>query len=169
MKWMKGVSGIAWNKDFILIQIAPPFFDENSLKNTVAHEYHHSVFFENNDNSSSLTLLEEVMLEGRADTFARLMYPSTETPWSDFSSQHLEETTWKAFRENLNSTDASIKDDFFYGNSSRGIPDRSSYKIGNKIMDRFIQKNPDVSIAEWTEMSADEILNKSKFEELNNG
>ncbi len=167
MKWLKGVTGMTWDQNVITIQIAPPFLDEDILKFVVAHEYQHAVFFEKNEIGTNATVLEEVMLEGKADTFAQIMYPEVVTPWNDFSTKSQEENTWSYLEKNLNSINASIKDDLFYGNSSKGILDTSNYKMGNKIMDSFIQENPSISIEEWTEMSADEILEKSKYEAKN--
>ncbi|MDL4839477.1 DUF2268 domain-containing protein [Aquibacillus rhizosphaerae] len=164
MKWIKGVSGLTWNKDFFLIQIAPSFLNEDMLKLAVAHEYHHSVLFEDKDNYNNTTVLGEVLLEGRADKFSRILYPEIEPPWSHFSPSQ-EEATWNLLNENIDSTDYSIIDDLFNGVRSKGIPDRSNYKIGYAIMTNFIQKNPDITILEWSKMSPIEILEKSNYEE----
>ncbi|MBD1221908.1 DUF2268 domain-containing protein [Virgibacillus halodenitrificans] len=163
MEGVEGVSASAWNENFISVQIAPPFFDENSLKQAVAHEYHHTVFFENNEMGN--TLLEAVLIEGKADTFAKIIYPDIQMPWSNFSSAENESQTWKVLKENTSSLMPSIQDDFFLGNASKGIPEWANYKIGNKIMESFIEDYPSISIAEWTDMPANEILKKSNYAE----
>lgn len=163
MESVLGVSAFAWNENFISLQIAPPFFDQSSLKQAVAHEYHHTVFFENNE--LGYTLLETVLIEGKADTFAKIIYPDIQMPWSNFSSEENEGQTWEVLKENMTSTMPSIQDDFFLGNTSKGLPQWANYKIGNKIIESFIEEYPNISIAEWTDMLANEILKKSNYAE----
>ncbi|MCC2252412.1 DUF2268 domain-containing protein [Virgibacillus sp. AGTR] len=163
MESVVGVAAFTWNENFISLQIAPPFFDEGSLKQAVAHEYHHTVFFENNEMGN--TLLESVLIEGKADTFAKIIYPDIQMPWSNFSSAENERQTWKVLKENTSSLLPAIQDDFFLGDPSKGIPEWANYKIGNKIMESFIEEYPSISIADWTDMPADEILTKSKYAE----
>ncbi|WP_161493892.1 DUF2268 domain-containing putative Zn-dependent protease [Virgibacillus necropolis] len=64
----------------------------------------------------------------------------------------------------INQPSTKIKDRFFFGDSSKNVPKWAKYKTGNKIMESFIEENPNVSIANWTDMRADEILMKSKYE-----
>ncbi|AIF45296.1 hypothetical protein X953_06680 [Virgibacillus sp. SK37] len=163
MKRMEGVAASAWNENFFAIQIAPPYFEERSLKQAVAHEYHHTVFFENNE--LGYTLLESILIEGKADTFAKIIYPDIHMPWSNFSSEKNESQTWKVLKENMTSTMPSTQDEFFLGEPSKGIPEWANYKMGNKIMESFIEKKPNVSIEDWTNMPAAEILEKSKYAE----
>ncbi|QOR64910.1 hypothetical protein IM538_13750 [Cytobacillus suaedae] len=165
LKQMKGVTGAVMAKDdVILIQIDPSYFDATILKFTIAHEYHHAVYMEENVISGTNTLLDTVILGGKADTFAKIIYPDIKAPWSEPLSEILENVTRKILMDNLSSIDPKIKDDFHNGNPSRGIPQWANYKIGNKIMELFINLNPDVSIEVWTQTPADEILFKSNYE-----
>jgi uncharacterized protein YjaZ len=77
LKNMNYVAGEVWNKNTIVILIDPSFIDEN-LKYTIAHEYHHVVAMED---AEAYTLLERSILEGKADTFAKMIYPDVEIPW----------------------------------------------------------------------------------------
>ncbi|WHX28088.1 DUF2268 domain-containing putative Zn-dependent protease [Virgibacillus halodenitrificans] len=163
MESVVGVSAFTWNENFISLQIAPPFFNESSLKQAVAHEYHHTVLFENNE--LGYTLLESVLIEGKADTFAKIIYPEIQMPWSYFSSEENESQTWEVLKENMTSAMPSIQDEFFLGNTGKGLPQWANYKIGNKIMDSFIEENPNITIDDWTDMPANEILEKSKYAE----
>ncbi|WP_060678743.1 DUF2268 domain-containing protein [Virgibacillus halodenitrificans] len=163
METMEGVAASAWSENFFAIQIAPPYFEEKSLKQAVAHEYHHTVFFKKNE--LSYTLLESVLIEGKADTFAKIIYPDIQMPWSNFSSEENESQTWKVHKENMTSAMPSIQDDFFLGNTSKGLPQWANYKIGNKIMESFIEEKPNITIGDWTDMPANEILEKSKYAE----
>ncbi|VDG97010.1 Predicted Zn-dependent protease (DUF2268) [Lysinibacillus sphaericus] len=161
----EGVAGTAWDQSFMTIQIAPPFLKESNLKFAVAHEYHHTVFLENNNLTMEDSLLDFVLIEGKADTFARIIYPDIQTPWSGFSTGTDEIQTWQVLQKNVSSTDSLIKDLFFHGDGVKGLPRWANYKIGNKIMESFIDENTNVSITDWTNMSSDEVLEKSKYSE----
>lgn len=165
LKQNEGVSGVAWNQNIFTIQIAPPFLEESNLKFSVAHEYHHTVFFENNELTMADSLLDFVLLEGKADTFAQMVYPDIQVPWSDFSTDKYENQTWQVLQKNASSTDPLMKDLFFQGDGVKGLPRWANYKIGNKIMESFVDENTTISIPDWTNMSSDEILEKSKYSE----
>lgn len=165
MRQMKGVAGVTMGKeDIILIQIEPSFFEEDILKFTVAHEYHHAVYMENNAVSRLSTLLDTVILEGKADTFAKLIYPEVKAPWTDPLSDESEYEVWKIFKDNINSYDPVIKEEFHNGNLNKGIPQWANYKIGNKILELFLDENTETSIETWTQIPAYEILLKSNYE-----
>jgi uncharacterized protein YjaZ len=70
---MNYVNGYAWNQNILVIMIDPSFLEEH-LKYTIAHEYNHVVAMENNE---AYTLLEGTILEGKADTFAKMIIQ----PW----------------------------------------------------------------------------------------
>lgn len=159
MKTENSVSGEAWNKDTMLIIIDPSFLDKD-LKHVIAHEYNHLVAMENN---KAETLLEGIILEGKADTFAKTIYPNVDTPWIKPLTGYYKEESWKIFKENIDSVDSEIWTDFLYGNRGKGILPWTNYKIGYEIMEGFLKENPDVSINDWTKMSAEEILLKSKL------
>ncbi|MCM3757373.1 DUF2268 domain-containing protein [Sporosarcina aquimarina] len=166
MKKMDGVTGVAFDENTVLLQIAPPFLTDAPLKHTVAHEYHHSVLKEKSEVSTGNTLLDFVLIEGKADTFARILYPNVRTGYSDFSTDTDEKDTWTVLKDQKASTDPVLQQLFFHGDGSKGLPRWANYKIGNKIMDRFIQENPDVSIVEWTNMPSEEILEKSEYGDM---
>ena len=65
--------------------------------------------------------------------------------------------------ENLESTDSSFIQGFTHGNPYYGIPPWSTYKIGNQIMQSFLEENSNLTIKEWTKMSESEIFLKSKY------
>ena len=44
------------------------------------------------------------------------------------------------------------------------IPFASIYTMGYRIMQKFFEHNPEVSLLEWTDMEAEEILYKSKYD-----
>jgi uncharacterized protein YjaZ len=155
------VGGYVWEKDSILIQIAPSFLEED-LKYTVAHEYHHTVYKEMNADVW-YTLLENALVEGKADTFAKTIYPNVDVPWSEPLADKDNQKVWQIFTENLDSTDSTLVQGFTDGNPYYGIPQWATYKIGNQVMQSFLEENPNLSIEEWTKMPESDIFLKSKY------
>lgn len=161
----EGVGGFA-STNTILIFINPLNYSEEMLKYIAAHEYHHTIHFEMTFRTNP-TLLESMIIEGKADTFAEMIYPETEAPWTVALTPDKEEYVWSIMVDLLDKsrTIAKLSVDFFNGDPYLGIPYWSDYKIGYQIMQDFIKNNPDVSIEEWTQMNAVEILELSLFEE----
>jgi uncharacterized protein YjaZ len=51
----------------------------------------------------------------------------------------------------------------------KDIPFASAYTIGYRIMQEFLNNNPSMTLLEWTDLEAEEILLKSKYGEKFNG
>lgn len=163
MSEMKYVAGFTLNKNTILIVIDPSF-EKEDLEYTVAHEYHHAIYMAI-DKAKWFTMLELFVFEGKADTFAKTLYPNAQIAWIEPLAERDEVEMWNTFRQNLNSTDSSLMADFHSGNRRKDIPKWTKYKIGFQIMKSFIEENPDVSIEEWTHMPAEEIFLSSKYKD----
>ncbi|RFB12671.1 hypothetical protein DZB84_18095 [Bacillus sp. HNG] len=159
---MGGTAGLAVSKDVIIIQIDPSSFNLDLLEYTVAHEYHHTVYMESGEVNSYNTLLDSIILEGKADTFAKSLYHDINIPWIEPLSNQKEEEVWEHLKENLMSQDRTIKGDYF-GNPNKGIPHWTNYKIGYQIVNSFLEKNPTTPVRDWTVLSAEEILSNSKY------
>ncbi|MFT4416042.1 DUF2268 domain-containing protein [Fredinandcohnia humi] len=159
-----GVAGLTISKDIILIQIDPISYNDNKiLEYTVAHEYHHSIYMESGEVGTYNTLLDSMILEGKADTFAKSLYPNINIPWIEPLSAQKEKEVWDDLEKNLMSIDQAIIDDYHNGNSIKGIPTWSKNKIGYQIMNSFLENNPTTSIHDWTKLSGEEILLNSKY------
>lgn len=155
------VGGFVWNKTSMLILIDPSFVEED-LKYTVAHEYHHTVYKEMNADVW-YTLLEKALVEGKADTFAKTIYPNIDVAWNEPLEVKDYQKVWQIFNENLDSTDSTLVQGFTDGNPYYGIPQWATYKIGNQVMQSFLEENSNLSIEEWTEMPEIDIFQKSKY------
>ena len=136
---------------------------KNMLPRIVAHEYHHSVWISRNFETIHFSLLDCLILEGRAEGFADLLYPNIEAPWPDFLDKEKEHRVWQHMRNVLHSKDEQLILKMFIGDKE--IPFLSVYSMGYKIMQEFLKNNPAVSLMEWTDMKPNEILSKSKYEE----
>lgn len=115
------------------------------------------------ENGYAKTLLERSVLEGKADAFAKIIYPEMEPAWLQPLSGYYKEHGWEIFMENLNSEEPKIWDFLFIGNHFKGIAKWTNYKIGYEIMQNFLKENRGVSIEEWSKMSAQDILAKSQY------
>ncbi|GAA0350798.1 DUF2268 domain-containing putative Zn-dependent protease [Bacillus horti] len=163
-QYVSGVSGFADKDRNIVIHLDPISLDIDILKYISAHEYHHAIVFEDMIvNRRPLDFLEQkIIMEGKADTFAQLIYPDTHVPWLDQLEE--EEHVWNIMKKVME-PDSNLSVDFFRGNHGMRIPMASNYKIGYQIMQDFLENNPEVTLEEWTAMWATEILEKSKFED----
>ena len=161
LKSMNYVTGEALGNKMIIL-VDPSFLDKN-LKHTIAHEYHHLVAMENEVGD---TLIEKVVLEGKADTFAKKMYPSIDVPWIQPLTGYYKEESWKIFNDKLESVNPEIWTEFLIGNRKKGILPWTNYRIGYQIMENFLIENPNVSIEEWTRMPAKDIYTKSNLKSV---
>lgn len=158
---MNGV--IAFTKtNNIVMHIAPQQFDESNLQYTLAHEYHHAFYFQNYDYDRT-DLLEYVLSEGKADAFAKTIYKEASTPWTKPLSHEQEEAIWERIKEIRYSFDAADLSELRLGTNN--LPPWSEYRMGGAIMTEYLKENPDSPIEEWTLMKADEVLEKSGYDE----
>ncbi|WP_339149279.1 MULTISPECIES: DUF2268 domain-containing putative Zn-dependent protease [unclassified Sutcliffiella] len=163
---MSGVLAFAADKDVMVLQIDPRKYTEKSIKQTIAHEFHHVVTMEVSDwGMRKHHLLDRVIMEGKADTFGKAVYEDYEVPWIEPLSPEATNKVWSFIEENKGSYDMENVTMLHLGRPSSGIPKWSNYRIGYRIMKDFLERNPDVTIEKWTEMRAEEILELSGFEE----
>ncbi|KPB03278.1 DUF2268 domain-containing protein [Bacillus sp. CHD6a] len=161
---MGGVLAFAADKDVMVLQIDPRKYTEKSIKQTIAHEFHHVVTMEVSDWSfRKHHLLDRVIMEGKADTFGKMVYPDYDVAWIEPLSPESTNIVWSFIEENKGSYDMGNLTMLHMGHPSSGIPKWSNYRIGYRIMEDFLEGNPEVTLEEWTEMRADEILELSEF------
>ncbi|MCA1065815.1 DUF2268 domain-containing putative Zn-dependent protease [Rossellomorea sp. AcN35-11] len=161
---MDGVWGLTMSEGAILLQIDPSFKEE-TLNYIVAHEYHHAVNMERSG-KELYSLMEAVIFEGKADSFAGLVYPDYQAPWAESLANKSQHIVLEELRKNANSYDSSVYNEFFTGNSAKDIPLWSNYKIGFQITQSYLDANPGVSIGEWTEMEANEVVQGGEYKYL---
>jgi len=159
-----GLAAHTFGSGRIFITIDPTAADwKNNLNKVVAHEYHHSVWISRNFKTINFSLIEYLILEGRAESFAELVYPNIKSPWINIIGLEKEQSVWYSIKNALNSRDAELNLKIAVGD--KDIPFASAYIIGYRIMQEFLINNPHESIMEWTDIKAEEILLKSKYEE----
>ena len=163
IKQMNGVAAITLSNNAIVIMLDPSF-EKEMLKYVVAHEYHHSIFFEDNENDYSL--LNGIIFEGKAESFASRLYPDISVPWSEPLSSEEEKVVLEEVKSNVDSRSADIYSKFQNGNVNKDIPRWSNYKIGFKITESYITNHPELSIRNWTMKSGEEIVRGSDYGEI---
>lgn len=160
-----GLSGMTFSESDFLLMIDPSVSEE-TIKYAVAHEYHHTVNVLHNSVPIEYNILDLTIQEGKADSFASIVYPETPVIWKEPLSNDEEAKVLEELSVNGESMDFIIYDKLVYGNSRKDIPRFSNYKIGYQITGSFIENNSDISILEWTKKSAKEILKGSKYSDL---
>ncbi|MGF3104761.1 DUF2268 domain-containing protein [Rossellomorea sp. DUT-2] len=162
---MGGVEGVVLAEDVIVLKLSASF-DKDILKYTVAHEYNHAIEGESNDGMMH-TILGAVVMEGKADVFASILYPQIEVPWKEPMNTETKEKVVKELMELADSSDPRLYLGLRSGNPSKGIPQWANYKIGFEIVQSYIKNHPEVSVGKWTSMHEQEIIAGSDYTEIN--
>jgi len=155
---MKGVTGAAYKDAFILY--LDPNYDQDVLAYTTAHEYHHLVLMDTPDFSLN-TILNSVIVEGKADAFADRIVKGVSIPWN----VEMDEATKKHVVHLVNSNEVSQLD-FILGNKQKELPRWSNYMLGRDIINHYLESHPDQSIADWTYTNQTDILKGYKYQKI---
>jgi len=148
----------------IIVMINPTIENwQQLLPYALAHEYHHSVWISRNFKRSDITLLEYLILEGRADAFAIELFPDNHHPFINALSKEQEKRIWKIIKPELHFRDSDFNEKIMQG--TKDIPIGSGYSIGFSIIKSLMKQNTEISNKELIDMTAEEILLLSKFNE----
>lgn len=162
--YMNGVYAFTIGKGKILFQINPLSLKwKGDVPYTVAHEYHHSIWTINNFKWYGFNLLELIVFEGKADSFANILYPNFKANWNFALTNDEEQIIWNKIRTNLKNRNPNFHNKVLYGYYDE-FPLWSGYTIGYNIVQEFLKNNINISIEQWTNLSAKEILSKSNYE-----
>ncbi|AKG04116.1 hypothetical protein AAV35_004510 [Salimicrobium jeotgali] len=159
-----GVTGVTLSADTGIVKLAPSY-EEEQLKYTVAHEYGHLVEGEGNGGNWG-SINELVISEGKADTFARKVYPSVETSWNSPLEKSEKNEVLSVLKEEGDGYNADTYYTLERGNSNRNIPAASNYKIGAVIVEDYIDSNNPSSMQEWIDLPPQQLIEKTSYEEL---
>lgn len=161
--YMEGVAGFA-DEGIIALQIDPNHYTKDSLRSTLAHEYHHAVYIEFSDYKTRYHhLLDRVIMEGKADIFAKTVYPSYTVPWIEPLSPDTSEIVWDYIKEHKYSYKIEDIINLHRGSVTDGLPQWSNYKISYQIMESYLSQNPNKSVEEWTFIPAMEIIDDTEY------
>jgi uncharacterized protein YjaZ len=161
--YMNGAGAVTVSKDVILLMLDPSF-EKEMVNYVVAHEYHHSVFLE--DDPGDANLLRSIIFEGKAESFASSLFPGVTAPWSEPLEPEEEKVVINYIRKNRESTSREIYNEFQNGSFVNGIPMWANYKIGHKITESYLNNHPQVPITEWTRMDEKQMVLGSDYSEI---
>lgn len=157
-----GVMAITVGAGKIIVSIDPTVHTwRDVLPFVIAHEYHHSAWTARNFETIDFSLLEYLVFEGRADSFAKIIFPQTDTPWTHIIDSVQEKSVWERLKGKLNRREAKLNDSIMNGDV--GIPAGSGYTIGFHIVQSFLKNNPQMDILQWTDLDAGTIYEKSGY------
>ncbi len=161
---MSGVSGVTPGAGRVWIQIYPEGDWQVEIGPAVAHEYHHSVRMAlMQEPIAETNLIGGMVLEGMADSFVRVLYPDRALdPWTDALTPEQETAAWEVMQPYLETTGIDTVDSFLFG-SRDDVPRWAGYTIGFHIVQAFLQRNPEASVASWTPLDSREILTRSGY------
>ncbi|MCM3279163.1 DUF2268 domain-containing protein [Exiguobacterium sp. MER 193] len=152
---LKGVGAAAYKDAFILFLDTD--FDKDVLAYSTAHEYHHLILRDQNKYNLS-SILESIIIEGKADAFADRIVKGVSPPWH----VQLDDATMEHIASRVNDYETSFTD-FVVGNSQKDIPRWSNYILGKDVLHDYLTAHPELSIPEWTFKEGHEILEEYKY------
>ena len=159
-----GLIAITVGTGKIIVSINPTIDNwQQLLPYALAHEYHHSVWTSRNFETADFTPLEYIILEGRADSFAKELFPNTIHPILNTLSKEQENRIWNLIKPEMNIRNSELNDKISYG--TKEIPTGSVYAIGFSIIESFKKNNPHIDDKELIDMTPEQILFLSKYSE----
>ncbi|WP_251125540.1 DUF2268 domain-containing putative Zn-dependent protease [Exiguobacterium sp. s183] len=153
---MKGVGASAYKDAFILFLDTD--YDKGVLAHSTAHEYHHLILRDQNEYNLS-SILESIIIEGKADAFADRIVKGVTPPWY----VPIDDATMEHIASRVNDYETSFND-FVVGNNQKDIPRWSNYILGRDVLHEYLTAHPELSISEWTFKEDHEILEGYKYE-----
>ncbi|MYL31281.1 MULTISPECIES: DUF2268 domain-containing putative Zn-dependent protease [Halobacillus] len=140
-----------------------PQFSKERLKQTVAHEYHHSVWTEKIARNYEWDLLGSIIFEGKAEYFASLLYgePVVKTYHMD---DEQEKQLWNRVKDSLGSTEDDLVNTVLYGDGNE-FPYSFGYITGYHIVRDYVENHPETTVEEWTKLTPEVLYDKSGYEE----
>ena len=161
---MSGIYGLTAGNDAILISIDT---SQNGWKKmlpyAIAHEYYHAYWTkENYHKLTGWNLLDFLCFEGRADYFAKQLYPDVKTPWTEALSKKEEDALWKTISPDLYNQDFDFMLNVMFG--SEEYPKWGGYSLGYTITNKALQEGNKLTINEWTNLHPTGLLSLSGFQ-----
>jgi uncharacterized protein YjaZ len=162
-EYMQGVLGAVVGAGRIALQISPCAGWLDRIPAAIAHEYHHSVWLHLKwKEISSFDLLNYVIFEGRGCFFSRMLFPSTPAPWTKALTPQQEAEQWKNMRDHLAEDSYEEQIRFMFGGGT--VPLCAGYTVGFHIVQSFLQRNPQMTVSEWTVVDAQDLLDRSHYD-----
>ncbi|MCH7323355.1 DUF2268 domain-containing protein [Solibacillus sp. MA9] len=134
------------------------YVDDDYIKVGVAHEYHHSFWAEKYLGNNSLSVLDNLIFEGKA-----VMFEKTVFPYLDYSPVDLtfNKELWSKIEPDLNKKDLNRSREILFGGND--LPLLYGYNEGYKMIKSYLDLHPNQTPEDWTALSSQEIIEKGKY------
>jgi uncharacterized protein YjaZ len=141
----KGVTALA---AYYTIHIFIDFdsYTQESLKQTIAHEWSHLVFYRNNP-QHQYTLVDHMITEGLAEVFREEIVGGKASPWASSLDKEKAQKIFKTLKQKLNTKSKKIYQKVFFGD--KDYKRWTGYSIGYRLVKGFREKYPKLS---WEEI-----------------
>jgi uncharacterized protein YjaZ len=110
-----------------------------------------------------LDLLTGLLIDGQADTFAKILYPERQPSWINALTAVEEAVQWEKMQEYLFGNDPTIYKRFFFGDQASGTPNNTAYTIGYHIVQAYLRSHPTQTVFDLMSRDAREILSESGY------
>jgi uncharacterized protein YjaZ len=164
--WEHGVVGTGIG-DNILLQINPFAKDWPVwVPYVLAHEYHHAVWGYNYfvvRGKAHMDLLTGLVIDGQADSFAKMLYPELRPLWIDALTPVQEAEQWDKMQDHLTGNDGAAYRRFFFGDERSGTPGHTAYTIGYHIVQAYLAAHPTSTVLDLMDEEAEVILAESGY------
>ncbi len=151
----------------ILLNINPLGKDWSRLiPYVLAHEYHHAIWGNNYfgvKRKTYMDLLTGLLIDGEADSFAKMLYPEAQPGWISALTPEEETIQWARMQAYLWGNDEVVYERFFFGDSDSGTPGGTAYTIGYHIVQGYLTQHPEQSVIDLMNKEAREILAESGY------
>jgi len=162
-KYKIPISGITLGSGKIILFVDPTFQNwTDFLPYCIAHEYHHSTWSSRNWLSADFSLIEYLVLEGRADLFASEQFNTVANPLTNFLSKNQEMEIWGLIKNEIFEKGHERINKVMFGTDK--IPFGSGYNIGFNIVRLFKENNTDSMTLNLIDLDPKEIFERSGYE-----
>ncbi|HLP10295.1 MAG TPA: DUF2268 domain-containing putative Zn-dependent protease [Flavobacteriales bacterium] len=163
LKKMGGVTGQTVGKKQVIIWINTHVRNwKNVLTYCVAHEFNHTCWIKNNFSPAfKWTVVNYMIMEGKADSFAHLLYPNIEVAWTQNLNESEKQELWTSIKPKLNESDFGLMGEIMLG--SKNYPEWGGYTLGFDIVQSAMKNNPSIEISDLLNMDSERILQMSKY------
>lgn len=142
----------------IIIPYNDLLIDADFLKTTIAHEYHHSMYAEKGLHYDTNTVLDNLIFEGKAVMFEKMVYPTLESTPVDPT---YDKNFWAEIEKDLDTINSTRSLEILRGGNE--LPFLYGYSEGYKMIESYLANAPSTSIEKWTSLSTQEIIDKGNY------
>lgn len=132
-------------------------YTKHSIKETLAHEWNHLVFYKYHS-KNQYTLLEHIIIEGLAEVFKEETIREDPTPWALALTEEEAQEKFNLLKGKLNQKNRNLYEEVFFG--SKEYKKWTGYSVGYWLIKNFRENHSQYSWEEIIKIEAEEIIKK---------